>query len=107
MIEEGQKWIHKVTNQKVEITFYNEDDVYGYFVKDQVWIHRVKNDRVVITAVQGNDVYFETEEGERSEQKEAFELEFKKPPDVAFKNIQRYEIDPDFDNVKVDFVRMY
>ena len=38
MIEEGQKWIHKVTNQKVEITFYNEDDVYGYFVKDQIWI---------------------------------------------------------------------
>ena len=107
MIEEGQKWIHKVTNQKVEITFYNEDDVYGYFVKDQVWIHRVKNDRVVITAVQGNDVYFETEEGERSEQKEAFELEFKKPPDVAFRNIQRNENDQEYDKLKVDFVRMY
>ena len=107
LIKEEQKWIHKVTKQKVIITYYNDDDVYGYFVKGQIWIHRKENYSVKLTQVTRNDVYFETRNGERSEQKEAFEEEFKKPPNVAFKNIQRNENDQEYEELKVDFVRMY
>ena len=49
---------------------------------------------------------FESEEGERSELKEDFELEFKKPPNVAFKNIQQNENDQEYKKLKVDFIHI-